>query len=63
MEWWTVAAPTFANFFVHFRTMTIDHMPFLYELPLTAGHGTDRMVDRSCPDICKFLSPFSKHDD
>ena len=43
--------------------MTIDHMLFLYELPLTACHGTDQMVDRSCPHIRKFLCPFLKHDD
>ena len=43
--------------------MTIDHMPFLYEVPLTACHGTDRTVDRSCPHICKFLCPFLNHDD
>ena len=43
--------------------MTIDHMPFLYEVPLTAFHGTDRTVDRSCPHICKFLCAFLNHDD
>ena len=39
------------------------HILFLYELLLAACHGTDRMVDRSCPHICKFLCPILNHDD
>ena len=42
--------------------MTIDHMPFLYELPLTACCGTDRMVARyppfpPCPHTALVLAP------